>query len=88
MNSCHVIVSGRVQGVFYRASTQMRARELGIVGWVRNRRDGRVEAHLEGDDDAVKAMLGWMREGPEAAVVEDMAVTPVGVEGWQAFEVR
>jgi acylphosphatase len=69
------VVSGRVQGVYYRASTQQQARRLAVAGWVRNRPDGRVEAWLEGAPDAVEALLAWMRRGPEGARVMDITVT-------------
>jgi acylphosphatase len=69
------VVSGRVQGVYYRASTQQQARCLAVAGWVRNRPDGSVEAWLEGAPDAVEALLAWMRRGPEGARVTDVTVT-------------
>ena len=65
-----VVVEGRVQGVFFRASCADEARRLGLVGWVRNRDDGAVEAALEGDDRAVAAMVRWCRAGPPLATVE------------------
>lgn len=70
----HVVVSGRVQGVFFRQKTLERARQRGITGWVRNRDDGRVEAVFEGDDDAVRSMIDWCRRGPRLAVVEEVSV--------------
>jgi len=63
-------VHGRVQGVFYRDWTVATARELGVAGWVRNCSDGTVEAHLEGDDEAVQLMIERMRAGPPRARVE------------------
>jgi len=69
------VVSGRVQGVYYRASTQQQARRLAVAGWVRNRPDGSVEAWLEGAPDAVEALLAWMRRGPVGARVTDITVT-------------
>ena len=69
------VVSGRVQGVYYRASTQQQARRLAVAGWVRNRPDGSVEAWLEGAPDAVAALLAWMRRGPAGARVTDITVT-------------
>lgn len=69
------VVSGRVQGVYYRASTQQQARRLAVAGWVRNRPDGNVEAWLEGAPDAVEALLAWMRRGPAGARVTDITVT-------------
>jgi acylphosphatase len=84
----HVWIRGRVQGVFYRASTQRQALELGVRGWVRNLSDGRVEAWLEGDEPAVEAMLGWCRRGPPAAVVTDVEVEWGEPEGHAGFVVR
>ena len=69
------VVSGRVQGVYYRASTQQQARRLAVAGWVRNRPDGSVEAWVEGAPDAVEALLAWMRRGPAGARVTDITVT-------------
>lgn len=74
--SVRVRITGRVQGVWYRGWTVDRARELGLSGWVRNRRDGSVEAVFAGDEAAVDDMLARLREGPPAARVDDIAVTP------------
>ena len=63
----HIIVHGRVQGVFYRDWTVATARESGLVGWVRNLSDGTVEAHLEGDKAAIDHMISAMRQGPPQA---------------------
>ena len=65
----HVIISGRVQGVFFRVETKRAADGFGVFGWVRNRRDGTVEALFEGDQDRVDAMLAWCKEGPAHAQV-------------------
>ncbi|MCH2557202.1 MAG: acylphosphatase [Alcanivorax sp.] len=82
-----VTVRGRVQGVYYRASTQQQARRLGVAGWVRNLPDGRVEAWLEGADDAVEALMTWMREGPEQAEVTGLCVCEVTPRSLNDFEV-
>lgn len=81
----HVYVSGRVQGVFYRATTRDTARDRGIAGWVRNLPDGRVEAVFEGSADAVEGMIEWCRDGSPRARVESVEVTeeePTGIEGF------
>jgi acylphosphatase len=70
-----VVISGRVQGVAFRAYCQRRATELGVTGWVRNLWNGSVEALFEGTDDAVDAMLQWCRRGPSSAVVTGVEIT-------------
>jgi acylphosphatase len=69
-----VVVRGRVQGVFFRAETERRARSLGLAGWVRNNPDGTVEAVFEGDRARVESMLDWSRRGPALADVEGVDV--------------
>lgn len=88
MRRVRAVVSGRVQGVSYRASTVDEARRLGLVGWVRNKADGTVELEAEGPDDKVAALLTWCNDGPPAARVERVAteeITPTGAE--RAFTV-
>ncbi len=70
----HAIISGRVQGVFFRVETKRAADGFGVSGWVRNRRDGTVEALFEGDQDRVDAVLEWCKEGPAHARVSDVNV--------------
>jgi acylphosphatase len=84
----HVFVSGRVQGVGYRASTYHVATQLGLKGWVRNCSDGRVEAVFEGDKEIVDRMIQWCHQGPSAAIVQDVAVTYKPSEGFKQFEIR
>jgi acylphosphatase len=74
MKTVRVRIEGRVQGVWYRAWTEQEARKRGLDGWVRNRRDGSVEALFSGPEDDVQSMLSACREGPPAAQVT--AVTP------------
>jgi acylphosphatase len=84
----HVRVTGRVQGVFFRAWAQERAEALGVTGWIRNCPDGRVEAHVEGEELAVDQMIGHLREGPPSARVEDVRLWDVQVCDFDGFEVR
>ena len=68
----HAFVCGRVQGVWYRASTQKTAQKLGLNGWVRNLPDGRVELVAEGDEQALQQLLNWCWQGPTLAQVSDI----------------
>jgi len=74
MRRIHVYISGRVQGVAFRARAHREATRLGLGGWVRNLQDGRVEAVFEGSDEKIQEMLGWCRQGPRGALVEDVEV--------------
>jgi acylphosphatase len=84
----HLSITGRVQGVFFRVWAQGQARELGVSGWIRNRPDGSVEAHLESEESAVTRMIERMRRGPANATVEDVAIEDAELEGVGRFEVR
>jgi acylphosphatase len=83
-----VVVTGRVQGVFFRDSARREAARIGVGGWVRNRPDGTVEAHVEGAADAVARLVAWCRSGPRRADVDDVAVTAVAPQGFERFDVR
>jgi len=82
-----VIVTGRVQGVFFRATCAARARGRGLAGFVRNLPDGRVEAAFEGEDEAVESMLDWCRRGPDLAQVESVEVFSEPPRGERGFAV-
>jgi acylphosphatase len=84
----HVHVSGRVQGVYYRASTKEKATDLDVDGWVKNLQDGRVEAIFEGETDAIEAMIDWCHEGSDRAAVSDVAVEYEEPQGVRGFEIR
>lgn len=75
MKRVHVYISGRVQGVFFRAETQRTAKSFNLAGWVRNIADGRVEARFEGKDENVDKMLEWCHIGPPAARVDKVIDT-------------
>lgn len=70
----HLKISGRVQGVYFRESTRLRAREFKVTGWVRNRADGTVEAMVQGEPEAVEQMIEWARRGPESAKVSNVEI--------------
>ena len=85
----HVVVSGRVQGVFYRASAAEKADDLGLTGWVRNTREGDVEAVFEGDEAAVREMLAWCQRGPVLAKVTSVKAIPEQFTGeFTMFTIR
>ena len=81
-------MSGRVQGVWFRGATQEEARRRGAVGWVRNCRDGSVEAVFEGAPEAVDALVAWCRRGPPAARVENVELHEETPEGLRGFDIE
>jgi acylphosphatase len=82
-----VVVSGMVQGVFFRQMTSEHARRLRVAGWVRNRPDGKVEAVFEGPEHAVEEIVAWCHEGTPWSRVEDVQVTPEQPEGLESFRI-
>lgn len=83
MRRARAVVTGRVQGVSYRAATASEGRRLGVVGWVRNRSDGSVELEVEGEPAKVAAFLAWCESGPPDARVSAVAVeeqSPTGAD--------
>jgi acylphosphatase len=86
---CHVFVSGRVQGVFFRQNTLERAKSLGLIGWVRNTEDGRVEALFEGEKEKIEKILEWIKKGPPLARVEKVEVKWEDFKGeFEDFEIK
>jgi len=81
-------VTGRVQGVFFRAWTRNEARTLSVSGWVRNCSDGSVEAQLEGEPATIQALIELMRDGPPGAQVENVEIEDADREGLSGFEIR
>ena len=81
-------VSGRVQGVWFRQGTAEQAAALGVNGWVRNLPDGRVEAWLEGEQQAVRTLARWLEQGPPKAKVSGVQVQQMAPQGYAEFEVR
>lgn len=84
----HVFVTGKVQGVYYRANTRDTAREHELDGWVRNLDDGRVEAVFEGPEDGVDALVEWCHDGSPRARVDDVDVEYEEPEGIDGFEIQ
>ncbi len=83
-----VVVSGRVQGVFFRDTCRRQAASAGLDGWVRNTPSGAVEAWFEGDSEAVDRMVAWCRQGPPGARVVEVEVIPETPAGTVGFRVR
>jgi acylphosphatase len=84
----HVLISGRVQGVWYRASTKQKAEQLGVFGWVRNTNEGYVEAVFEGEEDLVNKMINWCHQGPPLASVENVKVLKQSeIKNFDRFEI-
>ena len=83
-----VLISGRVQGVFFRDSCRRQAEQHGVAGWVRNLPDGRVEAVFEGPADQVSRLVDWAHTGPRLAVVANVAIHPEPPEGLAAFHIK
>lgn len=86
--SRHLSITGRVQGVFYRAWARDQADALKVTGWIRNCPDGRVEAHVEGEAAAVEQLIAHLREGPPQASVENIRLWDVEPCDFDDFEVR
>ena len=83
----HVLISGKVQGVCYRAATREKAVAIGLCGWVRNLRDGRVEAVFEGPPATISQMINWCHQGPPAALVEAVQVDYQAATGLIGFQI-
>jgi acylphosphatase len=83
-----VVITGRVQGVFFRARTQEQAARLGVAGWVSNEPDGSVAGHFEGYPGDVDTLIDWCRSGPEYARVDNVRVTETEPADVPGFDVR
>jgi len=85
----HIIVSGQVQGVFFRENTRQKAQKLDVSGWVRNLSDGRVEALFEGKKDRVEELVKWARRGPFLARVNGLEIEWLEYKGeFKNFEIK
>jgi len=85
----HIFISGRVQGVFFREQTKKKAERLGVLGWVKNLRDGRLEAVFEGDRENVEKMVNWAKKGPIWAKIDDFSLVREDYQGeFKEFEIR
>ena len=87
MSSLHLLIKGKVQGVFYRASARNVAENLAITGWVKNTKEGNVEAVISGNDEKLLQFVNWCRQGPPAAAVSEVIVTEITAPEFQQFSI-
>jgi acylphosphatase len=87
MQSLHLVVKGTVQGVYFRASAKTRADELGVVGWVKNTREGHVEILATGNDYAINEFVNWCRVGPTHAVVSTIDIEKMDLRLFNEFSI-
>ena len=88
MRTVHLIIKGRVQGVYYRASAKDVAREVGVTGWVKNMPDGNVEVMAFGTEDQLNALFEWLRQGPPTAKVAAVETKSVAWQKHPFFEIK
>ena len=88
MKNLKIIVSGKVQGVFYRASARDAASQLGIKGYARNEPDGRVLIEAEGEEEALEKFVAWCRKGPPRASVDEVTVKENDLMNFTSFEIK
>lgn len=84
----HVVIKGKVQGVFYRATAKDVADEVGVKGWIRNSADGNVEAVVTGNQQQLDEFVRWCKKGSRGSHVEEVIVSPQADEGFGEFEIR
>lgn len=87
MKSFHLLISGKVQGVFFRASAKKVAEDHQLKGWVKNTREGHVEAIITGESTATDAFIAWCRKGPKGAKVGNVIVTEKDLFEFEHFEI-
>lgn len=87
MEGKRIVISGKVQGVFFRQSTKERAVQLGVTGWVRNNNDGSVEAHAFGESEALEKLIAWCHEGPSGAKVNEVKTYHLAPSDQTSFEI-
>ena len=87
IEAVHIIVHGRVQGVWFRAGTKERAVDLGLFGWVKNRPEGTVEIHAEGEKSQLEELISWCRKGTPAANVTSLDCDTASLNNFTSFEI-
>ena len=88
METVHLLISGKVQGVFFRDSAGKVAQNFNITGWIKNRQDDKVEAMISGDEKDVQAFINWCKSGPERAKVEEVIVSSKEKTSFEKFEIK
>ena len=88
METYHLLIKGKVQGVFYRDSARKEAKRLGVTGWVKNTREGDVEALITGTEDQLNAFIAWCRQGPPLAKVNDVIATKADAQQFSSFTIE
>ena len=87
METMHLIISGKVQGVFYRASAKKKAEELNIRGWIKNTSEGNVEAVITGHELRIKDFIEWCKSGPDRAKVDDVQILLQEFLDFESFKI-
>jgi len=87
MKTVHLLISGKVQGVFFRNSARKEANKLGVTGWIKNRPDQKVEAMVSGREKEVNAFIDWCKNGPERAEVKEVIVSEKEQIHFERFEI-
>jgi acylphosphatase len=88
MPTVHLLITGKVQGVFYRATAKKVAGDLGVKGWIKNTKDDNVEATITGTEEQLKQFIEWCNKGPARAKVSEVTVTKVADEFFDDFEIE
>lgn len=88
METVHLLISGKVQGVFFRDSSKKVAEKLNITGWIKNRNDDKVEAMISGEEKNVKTFIDWCKSGPDRAEVEEVIVSRKENAFFEKFEIK
>lgn len=88
MQTLHIIVKGKVQGVFFRASAREAAMALALTGWVKNTSDGAVEISVTGNSESLQSFLQWCHEGPPKAVVQSVITEPEAFQSYEGFQIK
>jgi len=85
MSTIHLLIKGKVQGVFYRATAKQIANDIGLTGWIKNTREGNVEATVSGNEQQLEKFTRWCKQGPDKASVEEVIVTQKEEETFNGF---